>query len=354
MNNILEYAKNNLKTFKEMKFNEIDSLILSWISYYHIHKNITKQKTFSSIFLKDLYNAKYFEPMLFDVFDIKNSKLLITYLAANPRFMNIEIYYYVEQMSKSVEKQFSAMTFRLDKNIYYIAYRGTDHSFIGWKEDFNMAYKKSVPSQLEAVKYANKIFENIKGKFYIGGHSKGGNLAVYASSKIDKKYQNKIIQIHNFDGPGLNNELINTESHKNIKNKILKIVPQSSIIGMCFENTTDYQIIKSDGIGVLQHNPFTWNIKNNKFVNKNTTTKDSESFKKGINNLISNMSEKDIKDFINILYNIINNTNENTFDNLSKNFFKNIPVIFSGFNNLNSEQKKLLFKVAENFIKGSL
>ena len=123
---------------------------------------------------------------------------------------------------------------------------------------------------------------------------------------------------------------------------------------MCFENTTDYQIIKSDGIGVLQHNPFTWNIKNDKFVNKNTTTKDSEGFKKGINNLISNMSEKDIKDFINILYNIINNTNENTFDNLSKNFLKNIPVIFSGFNNLNLEQKKLLFKVAENFIKGSL
>ena len=353
MNSILDYAKSNLRKFNEYKLNDIDALILSWISYYHIPKELAKEYSKKPFYLKDFYNLKYLNNILYDVFDMEKSKELITYLAGNERFKDLEILYYVEQKNKNIEKQFSAMTFKLSKDEYLIAFRGTDHSFIGWKEDFNMCYKKSIPSQIEALKYLNKIFSKLKGKFYITGHSKGGNLSAYASSLCSVNNQNRILKVYNFDGPGLNNSNIKNTPNTNINIKIHKFVPQASIVGMCFENTTNYKIIKSNGIGILQHNPFTWEIKNNKFINAKSRTLDSNAFKKGLNNIINSLSEKEIKTFVNTLYNILNKTQMNDFDTLSKNILKNLPILFEGFTSLDLQQKKLLLKVAIAFIHSS-
>lgn len=353
MKNILEYVSKNLKTFSEMPINDIDCLVLSWISYYHVPNEVYKQKSFKSLQLKELYNAKYFDKMLFDVFDIESSKNLLSYVAASPRFRNVKMFYYIEQMSKRIEKQFSAMTFEISKNTYCVVFRGTDHSFVGWKEDFNMSFKKSIPSQIESVKYLNKICESFKGKIYVAGHSKGGNLAVYAGTYTKENNQGKIVSIYNFDGPSLNASHIDTKSFANIKNKIKKIVPQSSIVGMCFESTTDYSIIKSHSIGVLQHSPFSWEVKNSKFVQIKSTTVDSKAFKKGVNSLVSNLTEKELKTFVNTLYSVLSDTNLSDFDTLSKDILGNLGIIFSSFNNLDDNKKQLIFKVATLFIKQS-
>ena len=142
MKNINDYAEKYLYTFDEKPFNEIDSIVLSWLSYYHINADIYKKNSFSEIKIKDLYNRKYFDEMVYDVFDQNSSLKLLTNLASSPRFRDLDIIYYQEKTSKNIGEQFSAMTFRLSKNTYFVAFRGTDHSFVGWKEDFDMAYLK--------------------------------------------------------------------------------------------------------------------------------------------------------------------------------------------------------------------
>ena len=157
MKNILDYVKLNQFTFKEKSFNELDALVFSWLSYYHIPKEIYKKNTFSTIKLKDLYRSKYLKDLTIDVFDIPKSNELLSLIAMSERFRDIDITYYYEILSKKTTKQFSAMSFIINKKLIFVGFRGTDHSFIGWKEDFDMAFTKNIPSQLEAKSYLENI-----------------------------------------------------------------------------------------------------------------------------------------------------------------------------------------------------
>lgn len=351
MFDILEYVKNNLITFEKKPLNEVDAMVFSWLTYYRLPKAMYKANSFEKIYLKDFYNAKYFDNLLLDIFEREKSKLLLSYVAASPRFRDIEMFYYVEKTSKKVEEQFSAMTFKITKNDYVVAYRGTDHTFVGWKEDINMSFLKNVPSQLEAKKYLGKIASKVKGNIYIAGHSKGGNLAVYAGNFIDDKKASRIKCIYNFDGPNLNKELSDGIKHNVINKHIKKVVPQSSVVGMCFDTTSNYQIIRSNAIGVLQHSPFSWEVDKDKFKILKDTAFDSKMFKKGINALINNLSQDELKLFADTIYSIIEGTQANTVEELMSNVAKNAKVIFESFSGMNNEQKKLMSKVTDMFIK---
>ena len=348
--NILDYAKKNIVPINRSSLNDVDALIFSWVSYFHLHEKVCKKKAFNNIPIKELYNAKYFDSMFFDVSDITNSKKLLAFLAASPRFRDVEIVYYEEVANKNREKQFSAMTFKIDKGVYFVAFRGTDHTFVGWKEDLNMSFLKHIPSQLDAKKYLNTVMKKYKGTYYIGGHSKGGNLAVYASSFIDDKYKKQIKKIYNFDGPSLNSKLINDENYKMVKNRIIKFVPQSSVVGMCFEKTSQYKIINSNSIGVFQHIPFTWEIVNKKLKTLKNTTFDSKMFKVGINALVDKLSDDELKLFANSVYNVVNATNVKTFEEFLKDFNKNSQIVLNEINKFDGKIKEVMKKVFTTYI----
>ena len=188
MFDLLEYVKKNLISFEKKPLNEVDAMVFSWLTYYRLPKQMYKKNSFDNICLKEFYNAKYFDNLLFDVFDKEKSRLLLSYIAASPRFRNVEMFYYVDKANRKTEKQFAAMTFKISKYSYVVAYRGTDHTFVGWKEDLNMSFLKNVPSQIEAIKYLEKIISKSKGNIYITGHSKGGNLAIYAGYFLGRKF----------------------------------------------------------------------------------------------------------------------------------------------------------------------
>ena len=353
MIDLLEYVNKNLSSFDKKTFNEVDALVFSWISYYRLPNEMYRKNSNKEIALKDFYNAKYFDDLLFDIAEREKSKTLLSYIAASPRFRDITMSYYVEKTSKRIEKQFSAMTFRINNKKLVVAFRGTDHSFVGWKEDFNMSFLKHIPSQHEAVKYLEKILRNSKEKIYIVGHSKGGNLAVYAGSFLKKKYKKRIIQIYNFDGPNLNKDLTRSSEYKESKKLIKKYVPQSSVVGMCFDRTRDYKIIESTAIGVLQHVPFTWNIIKDKLRILKDTTFDSKMFKNGINALINNLSESELRQFSNTIYAIVEETKTNTVEELLSNLSKNLKIMFDASMNIDDSQRSLLSKVSNIFFNES-
>ena len=353
MFDILEYVKKNLISFEKKPLNEVDAMVFSWLTYYRLPKQMYKKNSFDNICLKEFYNAKYFDNLLFDVFDKEKSRLLLSYIAASPRFRNVEMFYYVDKANRKAEKQFAAMTFKISKHSYVVAYRGTDHTFVGWKEDLNMSFLKNVPSQIEAIKYLEKIISKRKGNIYITGHSKGGNLAIYAGYFLGRKQLSRIKKIYNFDGPNLNGELSDVVEHDTIDKKIIKLVPQSSVVGMCFDKTNDYKIVRSNAIGVLQHSPFSWEVNKDKFKILKDTAFDSKIFKKSINTLIDNLSQDELKLFADTIYSIIEETNTSTVEELMTNLGKNAKIIFDSFKGMDDEQKKLMSKVSDMFIKES-
>ena len=196
MENIIDYAKTELHTMDIKEFNDVDSLILSQLSYIKLDELIgTIDSNSDSILLKDLLKAEFFPKMFKDIAYAEQTKDLLFNLCSNPRFRNIKINYHISKTDPIFEKQFSATTFILNENLAYIAFRGTDYSIVGWKEDFNMAFTIPVPSQLEGVGYINKISKLIPHDFYVGGHSKGGNIAVYASMHCDFEASPRIKKI---------------------------------------------------------------------------------------------------------------------------------------------------------------
>ena len=282
MKNFLDYLQDNNKTFKESSFNNIDSLILAYLSYFHFPNTLTR--------LKDLDISKTTK--------VEKNREFIKRVVTSNRYKDIESCFYVEDTNDLIEKQFSAVTFLLPNNTMYISFRGTDSTLTGWKEDFNMAFMLPVPAQKEALNYVEKITKLIPRKFYIGGHSKGGNLAVYAGCNLSNNLSTRIIKIYSHDGPGFIKEFLTTSNYQNIKDKIEKIVPFSSIIGMLLYTNENYKIIKSSARGILEHDPFSWLINENNFIILKNLSDGTVFTNKVINDFLSSLSKKEREIFM--------------------------------------------------------
>ena len=233
------------------------------------------------------------------------------------------------------------MTLHLPNQIDYIAFRGTDASFVGWKEDFNLCFQENIPSQISALNYVNNY--KTKHKVILGGHSKGANLALYAGIHT----HNPIYCIYNHDGPGF---LTPYQTDK----KIFKTIPQSSVFGLILEETTNYQIIQSDAISILQHDPFTWCVENGDFIYLEQNDQLSKHTQATLSNWLRSIDVNTRKQVIDTIYSIFSN-----YEN-PKDLRKNIDMveIIKSIQNVDSQTKKMiietiqvLFKCIQNEIK---
>ena len=338
MKNFLDYLQDNNKTFKESSFNNIDSLILAYLSYFHFPNTLTR--------LKDLDISKTTK--------VEKNREFIKRVVTSNRYKDIESCFYVEDTNDLIEKQFSAVTFLLPNNTMYISFRGTDSTLTGWKEDFNMAFMLPVPAQKEALNYVEKITKLIPRKFYIGGHSKGGNLAVYAGCNLSNNISTRIIKIYSHDGPGFIKEFLTTSNYQSIKDKIEKIVPSSSIIGMLLYTNENYKIIKSSARGILEHDPFSWLINENNFIILKNLSDGTVFTNKVINDFLSSLSKKEREIFIDSLFTVLKSTNLTTLDEISKNFIVKLPNILIAIYKLDDVNKKYIIKTIKALIKSCL
>ena len=254
-------------------FNEVDNLILCQLAYAKFD-GILPDKFNHSMELKqaaEMYDKMKSEDAV--LFDNKDGECFYRLLISSERFSSMKICGYVNHVDADEQKQFSAMTFGLNDGTYYVAYRGTDNTLVGWKEDLNMSFMSPIPAQEEAVRYLERAAKELPGrpKFRVGGHSKGGNLAVYASQFCSDRTRRYILDVYNNDGPGFRKEF------KSLAERIHTFVPQSSIVGMLLEYEEPYTVIHSSSIsGILQHNPFTWEVLGPRFVYEEDTDKFSQ------------------------------------------------------------------------------
>lgn len=359
MENIINYAEKELATLNEKEFNAVDSLILSQISNILLDNLVGSiNSNREPVKFKDLLKSELFSKMFDKVPYHQPTKQLLFYLAASPRFRDIRINYHISKTDSSSEKQFSATTFILNNTYAYVAFRGTDYSLIGWKEDFNMAFTKAIPSQIEGVQYLNTIAKLIPHSLYVGGHSKGGNIAVYASMNCNYRVSPRIIKIFSHDGPGFREEIIKSDAFNEIKDKINKTLPQSSLIGMLLENHEEYHVVKSNKFGGLrQHDPFSWEIVDSDFNYLEKISYGSKYTSDTLNNWLSNICDEKRRLFIDGLFDIFTCTKSQSFIEISQNWKNNIPIIFNALKNMDNEVKSMiieLFKELSTFYIKSL
>ena len=280
MGNIMDYIswRGDL-SFEQSQFNEVDNLILACFSYVNLDgiSAVTKQKgiglkKLTKEFMK-LHTMKELEA---DKSFIRLAPFMMMEMAKSVRFGKCVVRNYVNDIVTEAEQQFAAMEIVLEDGTSYVSFRGTDDTIIGWKEDFNLS-TGVVPAQKRAIEYLQKISEHTDGMLRVGGHSKGGNLAIYGSVMCKSAHE-KILEIYSNDGPGFSREFQELPEMKEMMPKIIRIIPEYSIIGTLLEHEKEPVIVASSSKGLLQHDGFSWEVQGPALVRRDSLNKTALRF----------------------------------------------------------------------------
>ena len=280
MGNIMDYIswRGDL-SFEQSQFNEVDNLILACFSYVNLDgiSAVTKQKgiglkKLTKEFMK-LHTMKELEA---DKSFIRLAPFMMMEMAKSVRFGKCVVRNYVNDIVTEAEQQFAAMEIVLEDGTSYVSFRGTDDTIIGWKEDFNLS-TGVVPAQKRAIEYLQKISEHTDGMLRVGGHSKGGNLAIYGSVMCKSAHE-KILEIYSNDGPGFSREFQELSEMKEMMPKIIRIIPEYSIIGTLLEHEKEPVIVASSSKGLLQHDAFSWEVQGPALVRRDSLNKTALRF----------------------------------------------------------------------------
>ena len=348
MSNINDYLlwRGDIPLSNKFIFNEIDSMILARFSYLRFDKiKMTSEETIETISNK--MRALNNEEFLYN-----GDKELITNLGNSVRFKEMTVSDYIKIEDKKTEKQFGAITIHISNKELYISFIGTDNTINGWKEDFNMSFMDNVPCQLAGKEYLEKIANKYKNKkIRIGGHSKGGNVAVYSAITANKEIQNMIIKVYNYDGPGFSKEIIKQYGNTYIINKIETYLPQDSIIGRILERKEKTTVVLSIEKGIYQHDIYSWQVFKNDITKLEKNTQTSEDIRKTLTNWLNDTTIEQRKIFIDSVFELFYSTQANTFEDISNNLSTSIPKILKSYNEISKEDKKLITKMLQTFAK---
>jgi hypothetical protein len=342
--------------FNVSPFNPVDGIIFSQLAYLTLDGIVPgpeEEEGISIALAVRVYNEKSSQPgfKLSSIF--KEDHELIRELGASRRFGNCQLFGYVNHVDTDREIQFSAVCIYTSDDHCFVAYRGTDSSIVGWKEDFNMCFKDVIPSQLEAVDYLEKMAPQINGPMRVGGHSKGGNLAIYAASNCSGKIQKRITKIYSNDSPGFNKKFIYSDGFNEIKDKISFYVPQSSIIGMFMEHGTDYTVIKSNESGLMQHNLYSWDVSYNDLIRVDKVTVGSKFINDTLRQWIENLGNDERQDFIDAIYHILNVADIKSISELDTSWFTLAGRVFKSLNTVEESKRKLIRQTLKELVRSA-
>ena len=350
MSNICDYVRwrGDLK-LKDSEFNEIDNLILSRLAYFPFD---TLMKENEEVTIKELSERFAIEDKTKMRILWEDDNELFPLLGASNRFGSMLATKFINKISQEQEKQFSAITILMPDDTIFVAYRGTDNTIVGWKEDFNMSFKSHIASQLDSVEYLNQIHKKYPNKkIRIGGHSKGGNLAVYSAMFAEKKVIDKIINVYNNDGPGFNDEIVKTDEYKNIINKVHTYIPQSSVVGRLLNHQEKYTVVESTQTGIMQHDLYSWQVLGKEFICLKEVTNGSELIDKTLKGWFDNVDSNQREIVIDAVFDILNTTDAETLAQIRENWFTNSGIMIRKYKSLDAESKKMIIEMAQELLR---
>ncbi|MDE6661235.1 MAG: DUF2974 domain-containing protein, partial [Anaeroplasmataceae bacterium] len=351
MKNIIYYVKKfGKRSFEEFPFNEVDGLILSQISYMNLDFVLpTIDDTLDDVSLLEKLNEENLERACKDTIDRKNNYKLIKALQKSSRYEGLYMNYFSNQFNVEKVEQFCAMTF-LFKNFMFVAYRGTDITLLGWKENLNMSYLDVIPSQREATRYLERVASKRNLPMYLGGHSKGGNLAVYAAYSIDKDLQDRITFIYDYDGPGFQTDIHKTKEMQRLISRIEKYTCREAMVGILLYHSEDLIFVKTKGLSIFQHDPYNWVVRSDgKFQLVNNPNIFSKTFEKTTHDFIETASIDVRKRFLKILFQVSMEHSYSTILDWVRHPIRSIKGIKSRYKNLTSKERIFFKKMLKKY-----
>lgn len=335
-------------------FNEVDNVILAYLAY--IDFAALRQEWDGFYDLKELFQCfceKYsMEEIKTSGQFTERAPLLLQKMMEGARFQDTKVGYYVKDFDKDTVKQFTALCFLLPDGTNYVSFRGTDETITGWREDFLMSCQSETAGAKEAVNYMNKVAKILKGKLILGGHSKGGNFAMYAAAFCEAEHKDRIVQVYNNDGPGFREEVIQSSAFQEILPKILTVAPQSSIIGQLLSNPAKQHVIHSTAKGILQHDAMTWEAEKDVLVSAELDEL-SEYTKTTLGSWLESMDDETRESLCTTAFSLIESTKSETFVEFSGNLRKNMEIIWKEMGKLPEEKKKEIMNALGNLMESS-
>lgn len=305
MANVFDYLKwRGDLTFTQDPPNAVDALVFSALVYVCYGQNVQTQPNVP-IMLKDAAEEFFGMEDHESRVRMKNDMELLYQASLTARFGFTKIVMYRDQLIPEQETQFAAMTFLLDDGSGFIAFRGTDSSLVGWKEDFNMSFQQTIPAQRLAVQYTREVAAEYAVPLRLGGHSKGGNLAVFAAARSSPMLQQRILEVYNNDGPGFTDYMMGDPGYIAMVPRIRTFVPQSSVIGMLLEHEEPYTIIKSKSVSLLQHDFYSWEILGRSFLYVEEMTADSRFLNAAIKTWFAEMSNEERGQLVDVMFTLL-------------------------------------------------
>lgn len=428
MSNILDLLNNDFTNFKERKFNAVDSLILCELAYICMPESIPKynddSNSLATVPLSELLRGEDFSSMFSSgstkVDEFRKNLLLA--VESSPRYRGMRVGEVLERFDESniddsCEQQFAAVTFDLTDCIgsscFVVAFRGTDNTLVGWKEDFNMAFRCPVPAQESAAEYLLSIsrrackdscksggirgifssvgdyFANLfnkksdfknsdldksnlensndcdlsdcdlsdNPKIFVVGHSKGGNMAAYAAMRLDAKDRslgNHINKIYSMDGPSFGSDVVDPKVFSRVVSRIEKVVPQSAFIGLIMDTGVPYKVTAADSIGLMQHFGMYWQVKDGDFDYCDCVTPRALAVSKAANEWMMNLPFEERKRRIDSVYSIFSSLGYSTFDEMSAHWSEVVPALLKIAMRMDSKTHELIRSVMSAFALASV
>lgn len=349
MANIIDYLdwRGDLG-FRKVPFNVIDNLILAELAYTRMEDIVPGPESSETISIEKL--CEEYVRLEHGVKGNANDAFpMLSAAAVSERFRNVQVGGYLNVVDPEQEIQFSACRFFLEDGTEYVAFRGTDATIVGWREDFNTTYLTETPGQYEAVRYLNSSAAGSDCSLRVGGHSKGGNLAVYAAAFCEEDVQRRILTVYSNDGPGFSDEIVNSEPFRRIENRIEDIIPESSMIGILLSDPKDRKVIRSNASGIQQHNPYTWEVLGTQFVKANKQSGTSVFMDEATDRWLRSLSIEERRNLVNSVFESIEASGAGTIQELNANPLESYSAIFRAVREMDPEKRKEAFRSLGRF-----
>ena len=299
-------------------WNDVDSLIMASLCYIDMPPVADKMLTVREMAgMLPPYEARKGPQGSF----FGSCRALMAQCALTERFEQVELHGYVNEVDAEKEIQFSALMADLPDGSRYVAFRGTDSSLIGWREDFSMAFE-TVPAQTAAAAYLEKAAQDGR-RLTVGGHSKGGNLALYAAAHVPERVQARIDRVYSFDGPGLDDATVASEGYARIAEKVRSFIPQSSVVGLLLTHHDEYVVVHSNALGLLQHDPFSWQLVGRRFLEVEQVDRASQMVDQTVHEWLKQSSPGERELFVNTLFDLLESGNASNV----KDILPDLPAI---------------------------
>ena len=361
MANLLDYLdwRGDL-TLEQDPFNEVDNLILAELSFVDFQGIVPPPGGGKGVELyqaAEAFFARFPEGEKIDMGVLVPDAVpdLLDRMAASRRFGEMRLHGFSDRLDVGRGEQFAALTVETGDGALYLSFRGTDDTLAGWREDFAMTFLPEIPAQKKALEYTEEIVRQFpRRKLRLGGHSKGGNLAVYAGVFCPAAIQRRILEIWSNDGPGFHTDLLDLPQHQRIADRIHSIVPKSSVVGMLLEHEEDYTVVDSDQLGLLQHDGFSWQVLGPRFVTLRQVTRQAHLCDQELRGWLQEMPPEQREQFVDALFEVLGASGALTLTDLRRDFLKSTGAMAKALAELDKETRDALLQFLGMLFKSNL